>query len=260
MVHRLALLSTSRASDAGFLASADLDALARCLKAEYRLIGGNAVTLLTHVHGVNERVPARETADADFGSVREVIASSELPAALAERGYKRVEGNRFIRSVQHGGDSLDLVVDVLAPSLQGRLVTNQEYGDLFVDEVPGLQLALGRDPVEVEFQAQLTSGETLETTALLPDVTSALVLKAYSFKGRMAARDALDVWRLLEAAQASGLQAASWPKSASGRDAARILHQYFLSPAGPGVKAASDDRRTQARIRALVAKVVAPAT
>lgn len=255
---QISLISTSRASDAGFMASSDLDAIARKLAVDYRLIGGNAVTLLTHLHGVSGLVPARETADADFGALPEVIASSDLPAALKDHGYRQVEGNRFVRPTDHAGTELELVVDVLAPSLQGRLVTNQEYGELYVDEVPGLQLALTREPEVVELDVRLSEGTRLITRAILPDPISALALKAYAFKGRMAHRDALDVWRLLEAARASGTTAASWPKSATGRDTSRILHQYFGGTAGPGLRAVSVDRRVQARVRALVSTMVPP--
>jgi len=64
----LELSSTSRASDAGFLAAVDLSAVARELDAEYRLIGGMAVTLLVAAHGASGLAPDRETADADFGA------------------------------------------------------------------------------------------------------------------------------------------------------------------------------------------------
>lgn len=254
--HQISLISTSRASDAGFMASADLDAIARKLAVDYRLIGGNAVTLLTHIHGVSDLVPARETADADFGALPEVIASSDLPAAWTEHGYRQVEGNRFVRSIDHAATPLELVVDVLAPSLQGQLVTNQKYGELHVDEVPGLLLALTREPEVVELEVRLSEGTRLKTRAVLPDPVSALALKAYAFKGRMAKRDALDIWRLLEAARASGATTSSWPTSATGRDTSHILHRYFGATAGPGVRSVSSDRGVQARVRAIVSAIV----
>ena len=65
---RLSLLSPTAATDAAWCAVADVAAVAADLGVEYRLVGGNAVTLLTHVHGVSDRVPERETADADMGA------------------------------------------------------------------------------------------------------------------------------------------------------------------------------------------------
>lgn len=81
----LELLSTSRATDGAWLAAADIAAIAAIadsLGAEYRLVGGNAVTLLTHVHGVSGGVPERETADADMGVPMQVCADPSLVAAL----------------------------------------------------------------------------------------------------------------------------------------------------------------------------------
>ena len=78
----LELLSTSRATDGAWLAAADIAAIADSLGAEYRLVGGNAVTLLTHVHGVSGSVPEREAADADMGVPMQVCADPSLAAAL----------------------------------------------------------------------------------------------------------------------------------------------------------------------------------
>jgi hypothetical protein len=94
---RLELVSTSRASDAGFLASADLSAVAKEMRADYRLVGGLAVTLLVAVHGATGLAPGRETADADFGAAPEVLAHPALLEGLRQRGYSRSGGNRFLR-------------------------------------------------------------------------------------------------------------------------------------------------------------------
>lgn len=51
-VPTLRLASASRAGDAGYLAAADLAAVAGSLRVDYRLIGGNAVTLLVAVQRV----------------------------------------------------------------------------------------------------------------------------------------------------------------------------------------------------------------
>jgi hypothetical protein len=228
----------------------------------YRLVGGNAVSLLAAVHGVSDRVPARETADADFGAEYPVIADPRLLAALLDRGYRQAEGNRFLR--QHTLPSLDaaaapvrdLIIDVLAPSYQGRLVTNQPHGPLVVDEVPGLALALARPGTPVAVEVQLTSGHRLATDLLLPDVVSAICLKAYAYAGRFTPRDAVDLWRLLEAAAAAGVTAATWPTGATATAAANVLSQHFGWPGAQGPARASARPPDQTRIRALVAHVV----
>lgn len=256
MTHRLDLLSTSRAGDAGYLAAADLADIADELVVDYRLIGGNAVSLLTWVHGVQDATPGRETADADFGADGRVIGDPRLPEALTARGYAPQRSNRFYRTITDARGDLELVIDLLAPSFAGELVNSQRYGNLYVDEVPGLALAIQRPATLVEVRVSLSGGDTLETTLRLPDVVAALILKAYAFRGRYADRDALDIWRLLEAARAAGVTIESWPKSASGRDAASILHRHFGQAGGGGLKGATVNRANQARIRALLASIV----
>jgi hypothetical protein len=84
----LAVVSTSRATDGAYLAAVDVAAVADDLQLEYRIIGGNAVTLLTVVHGVDHLAPGRETADADFGAAFPVVADPRLPIALLAKGLR----------------------------------------------------------------------------------------------------------------------------------------------------------------------------
>ena len=74
MTVRLDLRSPSAATDSAWVAASDVAELARRLGIPYRLVGGIAVTLLTHVHGADDRAPDRETADADMGVPRQVLA------------------------------------------------------------------------------------------------------------------------------------------------------------------------------------------
>jgi hypothetical protein len=253
------LASASRSGDAGYLAARDLAVVADELGLEYRLVGGVSVALLTHVHGVADRVPARETADADFGADTATIGDVRLTRALLDRGYARLEGNRFTREVRRAHDTLPLAVDLLTPSFTGRLETNVLVGDLSVDAVPALGLALATPPTKVRARLALTDGHVLDVPLSLPDVSAALCLKALAYVGRRAARDAVDVWRLLEAAHAAGVRAEHWNPAGGGvrGDAARIVHREFGTPAAPGVRTATRDKRLQARIRALTLEVVA---
>jgi hypothetical protein len=123
--------------------------------------------------------------------------------------------------------------DVLAPSHRSQLVSNVAVG------------------------AQLTTGRCLDLHLPLADVVAALCLKAYAYRDRRLDRDALDIWRLLEAAHAAGVHAADWKLTGARLDAARILHDLYgrLGSAGPERATSSNGERQ--RIRALLTEVVA---
>jgi hypothetical protein len=254
----LTVVSPGKASDSAYLAARDLAEVADRIGVAYRLIGGISTGLLTRVHGVSDLVPGRETVDADFGAMPEVIGDARLPVALADRGYRQIEGNRFLRrQLRPDGSTSDLVVDLVVPSWTGRLQNNRCLGQLWVDEVPGLSLALARSATVVEAEIHLTDGETLFTILALPDVTSALCLKAYAYRDRLSARDAVDIWRLLEAASAASVRAEDWVLRGARLDAARVLHSDFAHRTARGPSKASADPTVQRRIRALVRHVVA---
>jgi hypothetical protein len=96
---------------------------------------------------------------------------------------------------------------------------------------------------------------------LLPSPLAALCLKLLAFGSRSAAKDALDIWRLLEVARAAGVGHGDWPDpdhpKGSRGDALRQLWA-FTAPGSWGLKQATVDRRTQARIRALASSVAPP--
>jgi hypothetical protein len=159
------LASTSNAEDVAWLAVADVAAVATDLGIDYRLIGGNSVALLVRVYDAATQVPDRATADADMGVSFEVCADPRLVPALTALGYDRQSGNRFIRTQ----GTRALVIDVLAPSYLGRLMSNQPHGDL-VDEIPGLLDALRLPPVHVAARAILTDSNQVDVRVPLPDV------------------------------------------------------------------------------------------
>ncbi|MFC4107302.1 hypothetical protein ACFOX0_15395 [Micromonospora zhanjiangensis] len=254
----VSLVSTSRAADAGFLTLADLSAIATELAVDYRIVGGHMVTLLVAADGVEAQVPMRETADADFAALPQVIADPRLTAALTRHGYRsREAANRFVRGHDDAYGRLDLVVDILAPSFRGRMVPNQRHGELVVDEVPGLALALHRPAVLLDLRVRLTGGPQLTMRVALPDLTSALCLKAMAYRGRYAAKDAVDLWRLLNAAHAAGLRAAAWPDSVTGRAAGDVLHRFFGTPSATGLPQMSPMPADRTRMQALVRQIVA---
>ncbi|MDT0530375.1 hypothetical protein RM555_15395 [Micromonospora sp. DSM 115977] len=253
----VSVVSTSRAADTGFLTLADLAQITTALGLDYRIVGGHMVTLLVALHGVSEQVPLRETADADFAALPSVIADPRLPGALLERGYRsREAANRFTRDSADEYGQLSLVIDILAPSYRGALVPNQRHGDLVVDEVPGLVLALHRPAELLDVDVQLTNKGHLSMCVALPDVTSALCLKALAYRGRFAPKDAVDLWRLIHAAHAAGLRTADWPVSITGRQAADVLHRFFGTPDAAGLKQMSSSIADRTRMRALVREIV----
>lgn len=164
-MRHLVLRSGSRAEDAGYLALADIAGITDDLGVDYRLVGGQMTSLLVAAYGVTG-VPERETADADLAAEPAVVADPGLPRLLEERGYRpHGASNRFARATDAGHQA---VIDVLAPSPDGRLHSNRRYGDLYLDEIPGLLLALARPPVPVDLEVQLQAGESVRTTVRLP--------------------------------------------------------------------------------------------
>ena len=251
MSSRLVLVSTSRAQDAGLLALADVAAVAADLAVDYRVVGGHMVSLLV-AHFAVVGVPERETADADFGASFQVVADPRLPAELVARGFVAAAGNRFERRV----DELTIAIDILAPSYLGRHQPSQQHGELYVDEIPGLVYALSQTGVELAVEAVLTDGSELAVSVVVPGPVPALCLKALAYGSRYEAKDALDVWRLLEVVRVSGAAADGWPSSSDAREAKAVLRRYFLDRTGAGVRDVANDMATQTRVRALVADVI----
>jgi hypothetical protein len=250
-VPEVVLASTSRAQDAGYLALADVAAVTEELVVDYRLVGGHMVALLVAVYSVTG-VPERETADADLGAHFAVAGDERLVQALKERGYTQPgASNRFVRTDESGPE---LVIDVLAPSYSGRHETNQRHGSLYLDEIPGLALALAQEPVVVEVEARLSDGRLLAMTVRIPAPLPALCLKLLSYGSRRAAKDALDIWRLLAVCHAAGVRPDAWGTHGAQRDASREL-QEFARLGSFGLRQATTDTATQARIRAIAAAV-----
>ena len=250
MTVRLDLWSPSAATDAAWLAASDVAELARRLGIPYRLVGGIAVTLLTHVHGADDRVPDRETADADMGVPRQALADTDLVGALRDLNYTQEHSNRF----RH--DGRDAVIDVLTVSQRDRQVESETFGDLTVDAIPGMHVAMMLPATGVDVQAHLRDGTELAMALDVTDVRAALVMKAYAYRLRFGANDARDVWRLLEAADGAGHTAGDWPTAAGAHSAAAHLWEFFGQPGGSGAAAASRHPADQARIRLLTMKLV----
>jgi hypothetical protein len=99
-----------------------------------------------------------------------------LVPGLEALGHTRPgASNRFIRTTD---DGLRLVIDVLAPAYGRRLIPNQQHGDIVLDEIPGLSLALARPGERLDLTVTMLDGSTMSFPAVIPDINSALCLKA----------------------------------------------------------------------------------
>lgn len=91
-----------------------------------------------------------------------VVREEGVIGRLIARGYEQVEGSRFARpvddvpvTVRGGVGPRSAVVDVLVPSYRTRPRSNHRVSaDLVTTEVPGLALALQREPVVLQMALQ----------------------------------------------------------------------------------------------------------
>lgn len=248
MSDRVVVASTSLAEDAAYLTMQDAVAAANRTGIEYRIIGGQMVTV--HVATSGADAPLRMTTDTDLGLEARVLANSGLIDQLRDDGYELVAGNRLERD---GGTR---AIDVLIPADTSRARHNRQVGELFVDEVLGLRYALSREPLVVNLQVRLSTGDNVELRPAVPDLVSAICLKALGYRARAAHRDAVDVWRLLEVARATGLNASAWPTNATLSEVADILRSQFVPAKGRGVLAATTTPALQTRLRLLATSLV----
>jgi hypothetical protein len=210
------------------------------------------VSLLAAVSGATG-IPERDSLDADFGVPYEVAGDERLTAGLADRDYTIAgAANRFSRT---DAARRTLIIDVLAPSYSSRLQTNRAHGELVLDEIPGLSYALAVAPVAAELDITLSDAQLLTFTVLLPTPVAALSVKAFGYAGRAEAKDALDIWRLLEAARALDVTASSWASVGTPAQARELLIERFGTAEADGTRAVSADPHIPTRVAALVAAV-----
>ena len=100
------------------------------------------------------------TLDADLGVAQQVTADPAVLAGLEGLEYERPESaNRFIRQSAQGRRR---VIDVLMPSYASRMKTSQRAGEMTLDAIPGLNLALSAPGESLEVAAQLPNGTVIE--------------------------------------------------------------------------------------------------
>jgi hypothetical protein len=245
--------AVSRSMDASLLALADLTAAAADAGTDYRVIGGQMVALHVAAAGVADRVPDRDTADADAGVPIGAAETQALHDVLVAAGYAMQTGDRLVRESR----GLMLTIDVLLPAYRSRRRENVKAGPFVATEAGGLGYALGQPPFVVEVQATLTDGTVLSPfPVLLPGLLAALIIKGYAWHDRGHPRDALDVWRLLVAADAAGIHTGDWPDGPTGRAGAELLRSGFGSTVARGTVSAAAGATDRAVVAALLARVV----
>lgn len=267
MTH-VVLRATSVADDLGYVAIHDVaDILGSSM---YRIIGGHMVTALVARWQLGAEL-YRETADTDLGLPPIVVREEGVIERLLERGYERVDGNRFARpiddvpvAVRGTTTQRSAIVDILVPSYTTRARQNFRVSDeLVTTEVPGLALALQREPVALHMELHRLNGVRLDVEVSFPDEVAALTLKAFASRVRAKPTDIVDLWRCLEIANAAGTDREEFAEH-DAAEAARILRALFDDRAGAGMSALTAEQRLSGpaadqrftRIRALMQRVL----
>lgn len=257
---RVVLVSMSAAMDGGFIAVADVSsAMATTgMTAHHRVIGGVAVML--HVQRLGLNLPLRATGDADFGVPPHLLRGPELVDAIEALGYRKVAGNRWERPID---ERRVASVDLLIPTYRSGARDTVKVGSIVTSEVPGLAEAFQRPTVKVEIDLHLTDGETVSTTASLPDAVGMLALKTLVRTVRTEDRDVEDLWRCLEIAAAEGVGPTTFDSSEPLRRVRAALWRE-LGPNGNALDEltaglqADAAARLRTRVRALLTETVGP--
>ena len=254
---QILLLSDSLATDGGLIAIADVSEAMRDAGLEfgYRVVGGIAVML--HVLRTEVDIPIRSTGDADYGVPPRVLTEGHLVGEIEKRGYIKTEGNRWERRVD---DARTATVDLLIPAYTSRARSSRQVGEVNTTEVPGLAEAFLAEPCVIDAEFVLTSGEHLNARVVLPDSKSMILLKAGARRVRNEDRDATDLWRCLEVANADGVIATDF----EGPDLAQIRAslQSELGRGGTSLSVITRNLSTEAkgqtttRIQALLGRII----
>lgn len=131
----------------------------------YRIIGGHMVTVLAARWQLGAEL-YRETADTGLDLPPIVVREQGVIDRLTERGYERVDGNRFARAIDDVPVAVrgtttprSAIVDILVPPHTTRARRNFRVSDeLVTTEVPGLALAFQREPVTLQMELHRLTG------------------------------------------------------------------------------------------------------
>ncbi|HTK15537.1 MAG TPA: hypothetical protein VL769_04020 [Acidimicrobiia bacterium] len=264
----LVLIAQSRAEDLGFVALHDVASILEGSD-ESRIIGGHMVQL--HAYRWNLGADLyRQTQDADLGVPPIAIKDLELVDRLSALGYEREAGNRFSRAVTDlpqtasTGLAPRAVIDILVPAYTSRPRPNRRVSaDVTTTEVPGLATALRRPAISISLDVRRLNGDQRVFPCLVPDEVAALVLKALAWNARAEQRDATDIWRCLEIANAAGLRIKDFKgsESATATETVRCAFEQRDSAGMAAIENANNLRsegadRRFTRISALIERVL----
>ncbi|MEV6769837.1 hypothetical protein AB0N05_14535 [Nocardia sp. NPDC051030] len=163
------------------------------------------VQLLQHVYPL-DGWRLRGTADADAGMDKEALIAVErqLHEQMLALGYEAESGNRYTKVTERG----QLDVDILVASFGGS--SPSEVAGRAFDSAPGLHLAVAADAVIAHATVQLLTGGTLEFTVPVPDIESAVILKALAWRNRFTDKDVTDLATLFEIVHQHRDQIRTW--------------------------------------------------
>lgn len=193
-------------------------------RGDYRIIGGHMVRLLLHLYPTPRAVP-RSTVDAD-AALRDVDVIGPVIQDLLDDGFTKTDGNVLLKDL--GGErQVEINLLLERTSGQGGIRAQQVAGAGQVDTLHELSFVMGRQAVTLDVEAHL-GDEVLRYRIRIPDLESATVLKAHSWKGRRSPKDLADLSTLLEIREAH--PGTSWRLQEQGLkglrlDTARILSQ-----------------------------------
>jgi hypothetical protein len=270
-LNHVVLAAASVADDLTYVALADVARLLHDQTTDYRVIGGLMVTALAARWDLGASL-YRETLDADLGVPPIAARDLDIASRLKAAGYQQVAGDRFERPISDVPAGISgaepaayrAAIDVLVPAYTSRPRHNVRVGaDLVTTEVPGLQLALARVPVELALELRRLNGELVSAKLLFPDEVSALTLKAFATRTRTKPTDVIDLWRCLEICFAARVDAAAFSRGTAAQGAA-ITRHLFNSQHGSGMRVLIDQQRLSrdaadlryTRIRALIARLL----
>ena len=254
---RIVYLSDSNAVDGALFAIADVSSAMEetGLGTKYRVVGGIAVML--HVLRTGVDVPVRGTGDADCGVPPWVLHQGNLVTAIEQRGYTKTTGCRWEREID---DIRTAAVDLLVPAYTSHARSSKQVGDVNTTEIPWLAEAFIAEPCVLDAEFHLFGREILHTTVALPNPKTMLLIKAGARAARNEDRDATDLWRCLEVANADGVTAADY----EGMDVATAKQTLLreMGRSGAALEVITRDvspeeaARRSTRIQALLQRVV----
>jgi hypothetical protein len=241
-VSTIHLVSESRSTDGSLVALVDVAEVAEPVR-RWFVVGGHMVNL--HVLHSGLDLPTRPTHDADLAVSMRTVRQGDLIHRLRERGYRSPTfPNRFERNA----DGIDASVDLVVGSYLTTLQPSMDGESIVVDGLPAVREALDRDPVTVEFLADLSDGTRLTATVRIPDLVSAIAMKTFAVAERHNPNDAVDLGNLLHVARAAGLESERWPKGKAFAAAKAQLEAQFVKP-GNALAVATATTAGQIRLR-----------